>query len=184
MIQSEVRRMVGRITGVFDCDRVSGNVFTVAESRHTENAVAVGASGVSTERDGEQLQCAFLLVEVEALDAPKHLILVRRCRENHSRSRHDITYPERSDTGIPVYVDIYIEMTNFGDAVLRPLAAARAERIGSDVDIRAVVILIAQPGEIAWRKHLLQPNDALRRRRRVLLAEEHCNGLSGKEASG
>jgi hypothetical protein len=64
---------------------------------------------------------------------------------------------ERSDSLLAVYVDVEVEVANFRDAVLRPLAAARAKRIGSDIDVRAVVVLIAQPREIAGREHLLQP---------------------------
>ena len=69
-------------------------------------------------------------------------------------------------------------MTNLRDAILRPLAAARAKRIGSDIDVRAVVVLIAQPSEITGRGGRLQRHDALRRRRRTLLAEQESNRLS------
>src|ERR1700733_11005874 len=98
--------MVGRIAGIFDRDGVSGIVLAVAESGHSENPVAVGASGVTAERDGEQLQRAFLLVEVEAFDPPKHLILVRRCREDHGRNRYVFRLPERSDSVLTIYVDV------------------------------------------------------------------------------
>ena len=62
--------MIDGVAGVFDCNRMSGFVLAVEESRHSKNAVAVGASGVSTEGDGEQLQRVLLLVEVEAFDPP------------------------------------------------------------------------------------------------------------------
>jgi hypothetical protein len=163
---------------------VSGIVFAVAESGHSENSVSVGASGVATEGDGKQLQRAFLLVEVEAFDPPKHLILVRRCREDHGRNRYVFRLPKRSDSVLTIYVDVDVEMTNFRDAVLRPLAAAGAKRIGSNVDVRAVVVLVAQPREIARRDHLLKPDDTLRRRRGLFLAEENGDCLSWVEASG
>ena len=59
---------------------------------------------------------------------------------------------------VTVYVDVEVEVANFCDAFLRPLAAARAKRIGGDIDVRAVVVLIAQPSEIAGRDGLLQPS--------------------------
>jgi hypothetical protein len=171
--------MIDRIAGVFDRDEVRGIVLAVAESGHTENPVAVGASGVATEGDGEQLERVLLLVEVEAFDPPKHLILAGDVeRITVGTARHPTPGAQRF--GSPIYVDVDIEMANFRDAVLRPLAAARAKRIGSDVDVRAVVVLIAQPREIARRERLLQPDDALRRRRGLLLAEE-SNRLSWRK---
>jgi hypothetical protein len=42
-------------------------VFAVQESRHSENPVAVGASGVTPEDNDQQLQRVLLLIEVEAV---------------------------------------------------------------------------------------------------------------------
>ena len=100
---------------------------------------------------------SLLLVEVESFDPPKRLILAGRCREDRARNGYGIRRPERSDALLTIYVDVDVEMADFGDAVLRPLSAARAKRIRSDIDVRAVVVLIAQPREIARRNRLLQP---------------------------
>ena len=49
---------------------MSGFVLAVEESRHSKNTVAVGASGVTTEGNDQQLQRVLLLIEVEAFDLP------------------------------------------------------------------------------------------------------------------
>ncbi len=91
---------------------------------------------------------------------------------------------ECSDSVVTIYVDVEVQVTNFRNAVLRPLAAAGAERIGSDIDVRAIVVLVAQPREIARRDGLLKRHDALHRRSWVLSAEQESNRLSWVEASG
>ena len=45
------------------------------ESRDAKNPVAVGASRIAAEGDGEQLERDFLMLEVEAFDAPEDLVL-------------------------------------------------------------------------------------------------------------
>ena len=52
-------------------------------------------------------------------------------------------------------------MTDTGDALFGAFAAAGAKWIGGDVDVRAVAILMREPGEIPGRNHLLQHNDTL-----------------------
>ena len=56
---------------------MSGFVLAVEESWHSKNTVAVGASGVATESDYQQLQRVLLLIEVEAFDLPQRLVLAR-----------------------------------------------------------------------------------------------------------
>jgi hypothetical protein len=41
------------------------------------------------------------------------------------------------------------------------LAAAGAKRIGSHVDVRAVVVLVSEPAEVTRCERLLQRDDAL-----------------------
>ncbi len=130
------------------------------------------ASGIAAEGDGEQLESAFLRGEVEAFDAPKHLVLTLRCREDCRGNRHGIRRPERSEPGVSVRVDVYIEVANRCDALFRPPTAAGAKRIGGDVDVRTGAVLVREPGEIARRKRLLQSNDALRRSVGTLAAEQ------------
>jgi hypothetical protein len=64
--------------------------------------------------------------------------------------------------------------------------AARAERIGSDIDVRATVVLMGEPSEITWRKRLFQSRTircVVRvRRSRCGAGEQWC--LPGSEATG
>ena len=108
IVETEVLGTIDSITGILGNYRVRRIVLTVLKSGETENTVAVSASGVSTEGDGEQLQGVFPLVEVEAIDAPEHLILAERCREDCSRRRDGIGGSERSEPAVAIRVDIYI----------------------------------------------------------------------------
>lgn len=69
-IKSEVGGSPNGIAGIFDGDAVSGVVLAIQESRYTENPVAVRASGIAAEGDGEQLKRLFLTLKVEILDSP------------------------------------------------------------------------------------------------------------------
>ena len=48
------------------------------------------------------------VLEVEAFDAPEHLIFAWRCREDCGRRRDCIRRSERSEPGVAVCVDVYI----------------------------------------------------------------------------
>jgi hypothetical protein len=108
IVEVKVSRVPRRIAGVFDRDRVSGRILAVQETGNAKHPVAVRARGIAPEGNGEQLQRGFLLLEVEAIDAPRHLVLAGRCTQNCGGSGHGIGCPERSDSGISVHVDIYI----------------------------------------------------------------------------
>ncbi len=116
--QSEVFGTADGVTGIIGSDKVSGFVLTIRESRHTENAVTVGASGVTAIGDDKLLQGSLLPVEVEAFYPPQHLVLVRRCREDDGRHRHGLRLRECSDSGVAVQVDVEGQMANSSDATL------------------------------------------------------------------
>ena len=101
---------------------------------------------------GEQLERLFLALEVEAGDSPERLIFAGRSRENRGRRGHSIRRPQRSEPGVAVVINIDIEMADGCDALLGALAAAGAERIGGDIDVRAVVVLEGEPCHIARRE--------------------------------
>ena len=184
VIQSEDLGTVEGIAGVFDRDLVSRIVLAVAEARHAKHPVAVGASRVSTEGYSEQLQRVLLLIKVEPFDPPKRLVLAGRSRKDCARNGHGIRRSQGGNSLLTIYVDIYIKVANLCDAFLGPLPNTGKQWIGGNIDVRAVVILIAQPSKIAWRNSLLQPDDPLCRRRRVLLTEENSNRFSGAETAG
>ena len=75
-------------------------------------------------------------------------------------------------------------MANGRNALLCPLPAARAERIGSHIDVRAVVVLMRKPGEITRGERLIQRDDALLRRGWILPAQQESNRLTRREATG
>ena len=87
---------------------MGGNVLAIHKSRHTEDTVTVGTGEIAAEGNGEQLEGAFLPLEVEAFDALKHLIFVGRCGQDRGRWRDSIGGPERSDSGFSIGVDVYI----------------------------------------------------------------------------
>jgi hypothetical protein len=149
IVEVKIRRVPSQIAGVFDRDRMGGRILSIQESGDAKHPVAVRASGIAAEGNGEQLEDSFLPPKVEAIDMPKHLILTRRCGQNCGGSRDGIGGPERSDSGRPVHVDIYIEMTDAGEAFFGAFAAARAKRIGSDVDVRPGGVLMCEPSEVS-----------------------------------
>src|ERR1700733_13637770 len=141
-IEPEVGGSPDGIAGIFDRDAVRWIILAIQETGQPENAVAVGASGIAAEGDGEQLEGAFLRSEVEAFDSPKYLILSGGCGENDARSRHGIGDAEHGESCISVRVDIYIKMANRCDAFLSAFTAAEEQRISSNVDVRAISILV------------------------------------------
>ena len=89
-LQPEVIRRPDEIVGIFDGDTMGEIVLLVQEAGDAEHPVAVRTGGVAAEGDGEQLERLLLPLEVEALDAPKDLVLVWRCGENGSRRRYEV----------------------------------------------------------------------------------------------
>jgi hypothetical protein len=89
------------------------------------------------------LERIFLAHQVEAVDAPKSLILTGRCREDDSRRGHKIRGLYRRDPSLALRVDINVDMAYRCDALLRALPAARAKWIGGDIDVRTVRVLVA-----------------------------------------
>ncbi len=75
IVEVKIRRVPRRIAGVFDRDRMSGRILAIQESGDPKHPVAVRASGIAAEGNGEQLEDSFLPPKVEAIDMPKHLIL-------------------------------------------------------------------------------------------------------------
>ena len=107
-IEPEVSGSPDGIVGIFDRDAVGRIVLAIQESGDAEDPVAVGASGIAAEFDGEQLERLFLTLKVEAIDPPEHLVFAGRCREDRRRRWDGIGGPERSEPGVAIRVDIYI----------------------------------------------------------------------------
>ena len=53
-------------------------VFAIQKSRNSNNAVAIRASGITPEGNGEFLKHRFLKLDVEAVDPPEHLVFAVR----------------------------------------------------------------------------------------------------------
>ena len=83
--QAEVGSTVGRIHRIFDRDRVCGRILPVIETGDAEHPVPVGASRIAAEGMGDQFECLFLALEIEAGDSPERLVFARRCRKNGGR---------------------------------------------------------------------------------------------------
>jgi hypothetical protein len=78
------------------------------EPRDANDTVAIGASRIAAEGEGEQLEHLFLTGKVETFDAPEHLTLSRRSGKN-CRWRGDfIASPQGGDSRVSIHVDIYI----------------------------------------------------------------------------
>src|ERR1700677_3817472 len=75
-------------------------------------------------------------------------------------------------------------MANGWDALFGALAAARTERISSDIDVCASVVFVGEPTEISRRTHLFHSNDPLGRTFGVVSAEQESNGVAHSEATG
>ena len=53
-------------------------------------------------------------------------------------------------------------MPHRGDGLLGAFAAARAQRIGGHIDVRADGVLVREPAEVTRRKRTLQRDDSLK----------------------
>jgi hypothetical protein len=93
----------------------------------------------------EQLSDATDSCETAVIDEAKLYRILDKVESRLHKALRNIRLHKRGDSVVAVYVDVEVEMTNLRDAILRPFAAARMERIGSDIDVRTVVVLIAQP---------------------------------------
>jgi len=131
---------------------VSGIVLAIQEAGDAENPVAVGAGGIATEGNGEQLERLFLTRKVESIDHPEHLVFARRGEEDDTRHWHGIRCAKRREPGVAVGVDVYIEMADKCDAVFRPLPAAGAKWVGSNIDIRSGPVFVCEPVEVTRRE--------------------------------
>jgi len=79
---------------------------------------------------GNQFERLFLPLEVEASDSPERLVFTRRSRDDRGWRGHSIRRPQRSEPGVAVCINIYIDVADGCDALLGALAAACMERIG------------------------------------------------------
>jgi len=75
-------------------------------------------------------------------------------------------------------------MTDRGDGFLGALPAARTKRIGSNVHIRSIVILVRQPAEVTRCKRLLQRDDTLLDFRWGFHSEQEGDRRARSEAAG
>jgi hypothetical protein len=108
IVEMKVARIPDAVAGVFDGDAVRRRILLIEETGDAEDAIAVRASGIAAKGNGEQLECRFLLLEIEAFDLPKSLVLAERCGEDRSRKRHGVGSAERGDPGLAICVDVYI----------------------------------------------------------------------------
>jgi hypothetical protein len=74
-VDTKVAQIPGGIARVFDGNAVGRRILLIQESGDAEDAVAIGASEIAAEGNGEELEGRFLLLEIEAIDAPKRLVL-------------------------------------------------------------------------------------------------------------
>src|SRR5579875_3801169 len=176
-LQPEVTGSPDGIVGIFDGDAVGRIVLLVQEAGDAEHPVTVRAGRVAAKGESKQFQRLFLTLEIEALDAPKDLILTGRRRQNRSRRRHEFRCPKRSEPGIAIGVDVQIKVADGSDVLFRALPAARAEWIGSNVDVGSSMVLIDEPGLVARLQSRLQAHDALCYRAGIFPAQEKRNGL-------
>jgi hypothetical protein len=97
-----------RIREVFDRYAVGGRILAIQKTGDAKHPVTVGASGIAAKGDGEQLEGSFLVLKVEAVYTPKHLVFVGRCSQHYGRLGNRSGGQERSDSGLAVLVDVYI----------------------------------------------------------------------------
>src|ERR1700748_336825 len=98
--------MRGGIRGIFDRDEVRGRILAVVETGDAKDPVAIGAGKIAAEGGCDLFEHESLAGEVEAFDAPEHLVLAGRCREDGGSWRHAIRCPKRSEPGIAVFINI------------------------------------------------------------------------------
>src|ERR1022692_4931332 len=96
----EVIGIPSGIAGVFDGGGIRRIVLAIEESRQSEDAVAVGTSGIAAKGNCKQFQGAFLLFESEAVNPPQDLIFTERCRKDYIRWGNSIRGPKRGWGGI------------------------------------------------------------------------------------
>jgi len=83
-------------------------VFVVQETRQPENPIAVSASGISAEGNGEKFEQAFLLGKPEVIDLPQDLVFARRCGQDRGRIRDRAGGPNCGQSDLAIRIDIYI----------------------------------------------------------------------------
>src|SRR5208337_4489711 len=93
----------------------------------------------------KQFQGAFLLFESEAVNSPEDLVLTERCREDCIWRGNRVGGPERNKASLAVCIQIKVQMAHRGDALFGAFAAARAQRIGSHIDVGADRVLMSEP---------------------------------------
>ena len=175
----------GSRTGeVLDRDGVGGRVLSIVETRNANDSVAVRASRIAAEGGCELLQHQLLRGKVEALHRPEHLVLARRSSDDGVWLWNRIGSAKRSDTSVPIRVDVQVQMPDFGDAFFGAPAAARAKRIGSHIHIHTARVLMSKPPQIGRCRCLFQAHDPLHDSGRHFTAKQHCDRLSGMEATG
>src|SRR5712692_10225748 len=108
-------------------------VFATQVTRRAGDPADVGADGISTEDDAEQLKCAFLPLEWRAINPPSNLVLAGRYRGDPSRREKCLGGPERSEVSVAVGLQITVQMPYLSDASFGAFAAAGAKLIGSNV---------------------------------------------------
>ena len=101
-----------------------GRILLVEETGYAQHTVSVGASRIAAEGLGDQLERLFLPLEVEAGDSPERLVFARRSRDDRGRRGNQIGRPQRSEPGVAVVINIYIDVADGCDALLGAFAAA------------------------------------------------------------
>lgn len=80
-----MRSDIGRI---FYGNEVSGRILPIGESGDAKHPVAIGASRITAEGNGEPLECKLLLLKVESFHTPEDLVLVRQSGKDGESRRH------------------------------------------------------------------------------------------------
>src|ERR1700761_155887 len=84
-IQPKVMGSPDGIVGILDGNSMCWIVFAIQETGDAKDTVAIGASRIAAEGNGEQFKRLFLTHRVESFDPPEDLILAGRCRDNRGR---------------------------------------------------------------------------------------------------
>jgi hypothetical protein len=85
ILKPEIGWTVDRIGWEFDRDGMRRRILLVEKSGNAQHPVPVGASGIAAEGLGDQLECLFLPLEVEAGDSPERLVFAGRSRDDRGR---------------------------------------------------------------------------------------------------
>jgi hypothetical protein len=70
------------------------------------------------------------------------------------------------------------------DGVFGATTTARAQRIGSNIDVRTSMVLVSEPPKVGGRERLFQPDDPLCGPVGGFAAKQESNGLPRGEATG